>query len=67
MKEHQYSPIVDQPELSEPCPCKSGKRFGACCGYDFDCDCKSKLMAIECCYLEEHEAPAPKKVKNSKS
>ena len=55
-KDHLFKPIIDQPEVSETCPCKSGKHFGACCGYDYLCDCNSKQIAAECCYLDEYES-----------
>ncbi|TVQ81199.1 MAG: hypothetical protein EA369_00455 [Bradymonadales bacterium] len=46
---------IDQAELSEDCPCSSDKAFGACCGAYFPCDCNSKEVAIECCYLGSNE------------
>lgn len=48
-----FESLVDQAELQEPCPCGSPKSFGACCGSEFDCDCNSKLMAADCCYIDD--------------
>jgi hypothetical protein len=63
MKTNEFEFLIEQPQLSEICPCGSKEKFGTCCGSDNLCDCKSHLIAVECCYQKTENGQLPKLVR----